>query len=152
MKMLGPSVGYTLASICLKMYILPDLTPTIDNKDTRWLGAWWLGWLILGSILTFFGLLMMLFPKELPRAAVRRKIAMGKENFASNNEKQNDEGNLASFKDMMVTFKRLLKNKTYMLNTMATVFTTFGSLAYWIFNPKYMETQFKQSASKSRFL
>lgn len=38
MRLLGPAAGYSLASICLKMYISPDLTPVIDNKDPRWLG------------------------------------------------------------------------------------------------------------------
>ena len=41
--MLGPCIGYALASFCLKLYISPSLHPTIDNKDPRWLGAWWLG-------------------------------------------------------------------------------------------------------------
>lgn len=43
MRLLGPAAGYALASLCLKTYISPDLTPVIDNKDPRWLGAWWLG-------------------------------------------------------------------------------------------------------------
>lgn len=41
--MLGPAIGYALASLCLKFYISPTLTPKIDNKDPRWLGAWWIG-------------------------------------------------------------------------------------------------------------
>lgn len=41
MRMLGPALGYTLASMCLKIYVSPSLTPTINNLDPRWLGAWW---------------------------------------------------------------------------------------------------------------
>lgn len=41
MRLLGPACGYALASIFLKMYIAPDLTPVIGNKDPRWLGAWY---------------------------------------------------------------------------------------------------------------
>ena len=76
--MLGPAIGYTLASVCLKMYISPSLTPTITNTDPRWLGAWWLGWFVLGIVLLFFAFLLGLFPKILPRAAVRKRIAMEK--------------------------------------------------------------------------
>lgn len=32
LRLLGPAGGYALASFCLKIYISPDLTPTIDNK------------------------------------------------------------------------------------------------------------------------
>lgn len=49
--MFGPPLGHLTASIVLKMYIAPSLTPTITNKDPRWLGAWWLGWLVLGILL-----------------------------------------------------------------------------------------------------
>lgn len=48
---------------------------------------------------------------------------------------------------MIVTFKRLLYNKTLMLNNLASVFYFFGYMAYWIFLPKYIETQYRQSAS-----
>ena len=41
--MLGPAIGYALASLCLKFYISPSLTPTVGTDDPRWLGAWWLG-------------------------------------------------------------------------------------------------------------
>lgn len=35
LRLLGPAGGYALASFCLKIYISPELTPTIDNKDPR---------------------------------------------------------------------------------------------------------------------
>lgn len=73
-RMLGPALGYTLASMCLKLYISPSLKPTITNLDPRWLGAWWLGWLILGAIMTLSSFLIAMFPKTLPRAQVRRVI------------------------------------------------------------------------------
>lgn len=72
--MLGPAIGYGLASFCLKLYISPTLTPTIDNNDPRWLGAWWLGWIILALVIFIFASLLALFPKTLPRAAVRKEL------------------------------------------------------------------------------
>lgn len=56
--MLGPALGYTLASYCLQLYIAPSLTPTINNIDPRWLGAWWLGWIVLGALLTVAALFL----------------------------------------------------------------------------------------------
>lgn len=52
MRMMAPALGYTLASMSLKMYISPSLTPTINDLDPRWLGAWWLGWIVLAVLLT----------------------------------------------------------------------------------------------------
>lgn len=58
LRMLGPAIGYSLASVFLKFYISPSLHPTITNSDPRWLGAWWLGWIVLGCILFVFAVLL----------------------------------------------------------------------------------------------
>jgi len=45
--------------------------------------------------------------------------------------------------------KRLLTNKILILNNLAGVFFVFSLSGYLTFLPKYMETQFQQSASRS---
>ncbi|PSN45336.1 hypothetical protein C0J52_18706 [Blattella germanica] len=79
LRMLGPAIGYALASVCLKFYISPSLTPTIGTDDPRWLGAWWFGWIIIAIVLAILAGLLALFPKTLPRAAVRRMMAQEKQ-------------------------------------------------------------------------
>lgn len=167
--MLGPAIGYALASFCLKLYVSPTLTPTIAMNDPRWLGSWWLGkskkknwkihkkfylnfftgWIILGAILAFLSTLIALFPKQLPRAAVRKAIAQEKNKGKDIEEEQEIP---ASFGDMMRTLSRLMKNKTYVFNNLASIFYCLGYMPYWIFMPKYIETQYKQSASVSSFV
>ncbi|KAK6619421.1 hypothetical protein RUM43_012178 [Polyplax serrata] len=147
LRMLGPAIGYALASFCLKLYVSPNLHPTINLNDPRWLGAWWLGWLILGGILAFLSALIALFPKTLPRAAVRRAIALEK-----NKGQPQEPETKPSMKDMMKTIKRLMKNKTYVYNNLASIFYCIGYMPYWIFMPKYIETQYKLSASYSSFV
>ncbi|XP_022915464.1 solute carrier organic anion transporter family member 74D [Onthophagus taurus] len=143
LRTLGPAIGYALASICLKLYISPSLTPTINNNDPRWLGAWWLGWIILAGIIFLCASLLALFPKQLPRAAARKLTTRS----------TTDEPELPrSFKDMMKTFNRLVKNPTLMLNNFAAVFYFLGYMPYWIFLPKYIETLYKQSASASSLI
>jgi len=75
LRLAGPSLGYALASTCLSFFISPSLTPTIAQEDPRWMGAWWMGWLILGSILALCGSILALFPRMLPKAAARRAAA-----------------------------------------------------------------------------
>lgn len=147
LRTLGPALGYTLGSFCLKIYIAPDLTPTITNADPRWLGAWWMGWIIIGGGLVFFAFFVSLFPRELPRAAVRRKIREERVRRGEIIDDKPKTEEKASFKDMITTFKRIATNKCYMCNTFSSVFYYFGYMPYWIFTPKYIETQYKQSAS-----
>ncbi|XP_055379740.1 solute carrier organic anion transporter family member 74D-like isoform X2 [Condylostylus longicornis] len=152
MRMLGPALGYALASFCLRIYIVPYLHPVIKNNDPRWLGAWWLGWIILGILLIFSGLFLSMFPKQLPRAAARKAVEKERQKQNSNDVKESTETpaeHEASFKDMIKTFKRLITNKTFMYNNIASIFYFFGYMPYWIFTPKYIEVQYRQSAATS---
>ncbi|XP_017886610.1 solute carrier organic anion transporter family member 2A1 [Ceratina calcarata] len=153
LRMLGPAIGYGLASFSLKFYISPTLTPTITTQDPRWLGAWWLGWIILAFLLFIFASIIALFPKTLPRAAARKALALERNKSASSIKGEKEEPELpASLSDMLRTFKRLLTNTTLMCNNLATVFYFMGYMPYWIFMPKYIETQYKQSASVSSLI
>ncbi|XP_073847715.1 solute carrier organic anion transporter family member 74D-like [Musca autumnalis] len=147
--LLGPSLGYTLASICLRIYIAPYLTPIINNRDSRWLGAWWMGWCIMAVLIFLCGLLMFLFPKELPMTAARRRVhelRAKEENMGQSVERIQ---NKASFSDMIRTFKMFFKNKIILFNSSSNVFYFFGYVPYWIFTAKYIEIQYRQSAATS---
>lgn len=115
MRMLGPAMGYALASFCLRMYISPTLTPIITNNDPRWLGAWWLGWIILGITLFVSSIFLTMFPKELPRAAARRMLK--KEKQKKNNKDLKDvpeESELpASFKGAAILTHSIFKGAQF---------------------------------------
>jgi solute carrier organic anion transporter family, member 5A len=130
MRLCGPVLGYTLASYCLSLYIDPFATPTINNKDRRWMGAWWLGWIIFASIMAIFSIIVALFPRDLPRAFLRKKIEIEKQKRESLKigkvEKIEQSEEKATLKDMLVSHKRLLKNKLFMLMHLSGVLHLFG--------------------------
>lgn len=43
LRLIGPTIGYLIASGALKLYVNPLLTPIISPEDPSWIGAWWLG-------------------------------------------------------------------------------------------------------------
>lgn len=127
MRLLGPAAGYALASYCLKIYISPELTPVITNKDPRWLGAWWMGWIIFAMLLFISSFMTMMFPKELPRSAVRKRLIQEKIRRGLKEQKCDEvKETKASLQDMIVTYKRVFHNKTYMLMHLAGIFHIFG--------------------------
>lgn len=67
MRMFGPVIGFALAYFTLTIYIDPTLTPIISKDDPRWLGAWWLGWILLGALMFLFAGFIGMFPKHLPK-------------------------------------------------------------------------------------
>lgn len=114
-----------------------------------------MGWIIFAVCLFFFASIIALFPKTLPRAAARKILS--NELSKSSSEKKIDyddknDNEPASIVDMIITFKRLLSNKTFMFNNSAAIFFCFGYSPYWIFMPKYIETLYKQSASASALI
>ncbi|XP_039482175.1 solute carrier organic anion transporter family member 74D [Drosophila santomea] len=140
LRMLGPAMGFSMVSLCLRLYIDPFKKPLITTSDPRWMGAWWLGWILLTIILMISAVFVGMFPKEMPSAKARRLKADG-------------EGDIPlaerSFQDMLDSLKRLASNKVYVYNMMASILYFFGYMPYWIFTPKYIEIQYRQSASTS---
>ncbi|CAG2173637.1 unnamed protein product, partial [Oppiella nova] len=60
----GPTLGYFLSSFCLRFYENPFHDPGISMKDPRWVGAWWLGFVILGTGVLICSIPMFFFPKN----------------------------------------------------------------------------------------
>ncbi|KAH8253215.1 hypothetical protein KR032_004141, partial [Drosophila birchii] len=142
LRMLGPAMGYSMASFCLSLYIDPLKKPLITPEDPRWMGAWWLGWIPMIFILLISAFFVGIFPKETPKARVRRL-------------KAKDRGEVEaaigepSFQDMLESLKRLASNKVYVYFAIGSIFYCYSYMPYWSFMTKYMEIQFRQSASTS---
>ncbi|ETE66083.1 Solute carrier organic anion transporter family member 1C1, partial [Ophiophagus hannah] len=69
--MFGPSLGFLLGAFCASLWVdigavNPD-TLTINSKDTRWVGAWWLGILICGATSFMSSLPFWFLPYSLPQ-------------------------------------------------------------------------------------
>ncbi|RXN05136.1 solute carrier organic anion transporter family member 1C1-like isoform X3 [Labeo rohita] len=68
---MGPMFGFMLGSFCAKLYVdigAVDLdTITINHKDSRWVGAWWLGFLLTGGVMLLAGIPFWFLPKSLPK-------------------------------------------------------------------------------------
>uniref|UniRef100_A0A0A9XNJ6 Solute carrier organic anion transporter family member n=3 Tax=Lygus hesperus TaxID=30085 RepID=A0A0A9XNJ6_LYGHE len=137
MRYVGPTLGYLLASYTLKQYINADVTPNFGLDDSRWIGAWHLGWIPLAVVEFIMAIAMAFFPRTLPREAIRRQ----------NSQIYSKPKKHTSIDDFMKTVKRLFNNRILMFNTFSTTFYIFGLMGYWIFMPKYIETQFRKTAA-----
>ncbi|RZF47269.1 hypothetical protein LSTR_LSTR004978 [Laodelphax striatellus] len=168
LRTIGPAFGFFVGYLCLKLYIDPTLTPIIDQKDPRWLGAWWLGWLILGSVMLLFSILISCFPKKLPPkktqvgVAVNNfktpKITLEQEKNISNLEPvetfqiTEEKQKAPALKDFPAALARLLKNKLLIINIFSGVFYILGGSGYITYITKYLEVQFQISAADASFI
>lgn len=174
MRMFGPVLGYYLGFFTLSIYVDPSKTPIITNKDPRWVGAWWLGWILLSILLLIFSVLIALFPRKLQtrknssqgvagEGEQRGFIEFEKNTKAEKTEKSQLKGlffalTLSTFhifisaptqysSDFPRALRRLLTNKLLMLNYLSSIFYVLGSNTYHTYLTKYIEVQFNKTAA-----
>uniref|UniRef100_A0A182J4Z2 Solute carrier organic anion transporter family member n=1 Tax=Anopheles atroparvus TaxID=41427 RepID=A0A182J4Z2_ANOAO len=176
LRTFGPVVGFALGYLALKIYIDPTKTPIIDSSDPRWLGAWWLGWILLGVAMLFFAILIGMFPKEIPKKSPKSQRpnsnmpvilmndaeAFGKEKQSLSKPRQVRPApaeHVSDYVESIVEFPklndfpralmRLIKNKLLMYNILSGIFYILGSSGYITFLSKYIEVQFHKATANA---
>ncbi|KAG8199391.1 hypothetical protein JTE90_000260 [Oedothorax gibbosus] len=138
LRIIGPTLGFLLSSFCLKYYEDPMMNPGFDNSDPKWVGAWWIGFLVLGLAIFLVSFPLALFPKHL---AVHDEMTTEEEINISKN----------SFYELLPALKKLMKNPILMFHTMSITFQINGLFGYLVFMPKYIESQYRKTASSASF-
>ncbi|KAI4899806.1 hypothetical protein NFI96_013759, partial [Prochilodus magdalenae] len=166
---LGPMFGYMLGSFCAKLYVdigAVDLgTITITHKDSRWVGAWWLGFLLTGAVMLLAGIPFWFLPRSLPKQGESpteksADVQEGEQDafITTNNsnspssEKQEHVTMAALAKDFVPSLRRLFSNKVYLLLICTGLIQVNGFIGMITFKPKYMEQTYGQSPSKAIFM
>ncbi|XP_064456353.1 solute carrier organic anion transporter family member 4C1-like isoform X2 [Ornithodoros turicata] len=142
LKLLGPTLGYSLASVCLRYYEDPRYDPGIEPTDPRWVGAWWLGYVLLAIMLSTLALPILLFPKHLS-SSTSAKVE-DSEGVPPNNRRKSD--------GFFVSLKRLFRNRLYTMRLIYWLLVSNVTLGHGMMSAKYMEVQYQTSASKASFL
>ncbi|XP_054164680.1 solute carrier organic anion transporter family member 74D-like [Oppia nitens] len=122
-RLLGPAGAQLLSSLVLRVYENPFVDSGIrDLTDPRWVGAWWLGLIILGILLALSSIPMFLFPPHI------------------------------STKNLVTRCKRMLTNPIFMLVLIGDGLRLFAINGYNTFKGKYIETMYKKSASMANLI
>lgn len=155
LRTVGPVFGFLLGYVCLNLYIDPSLHPIIMKNDPRWLGAWWLGWIILAITMAMFAVLIAMFPRDLPRPSdtakkdgeLPLKIKPSCQKYPMDKPIPAEVENTPTMSEFVKTMKRLLSNRLLTCNNLSTVFYVLGASVYITFSLKYLEVQFGASAA-----
>ncbi|XP_056311223.1 solute carrier organic anion transporter family member 1C1-like isoform X1 [Danio aesculapii] len=147
---IGPIFGFSLGSLCANLYvdigIVNQGSVTITPHDSRWVGAWWLGYVVSGLLTLLAAFPFGFLPRALPENSQISELGH------PSKQHKNRPSLRAIANDFAPSFKRLLANKIYILY-LAYSIVAFNDFAIGItYTPKYLEQQFGQSASKTNFL
>ncbi|XP_067284635.1 solute carrier organic anion transporter family, member 1D1 [Pseudorasbora parva] len=166
---MGPMFGFMLGSFCAKLYVdigAVDLdTITINHKDSRWVGAWWLGFLITGGVMLLAGIPFWFLPKSLLKQGeteTEKKLNVlegEQDHFIPDNKKHSTSPNKpapvsmsALAKDFLPSLKKLFSNQIYLLLMFTAFVQVNGFIGMITFKPKFMEQTYGQSPSRAIFL
>ncbi|XP_051547108.1 solute carrier organic anion transporter family member 1C1-like [Myxocyprinus asiaticus] len=169
MGILGPMFGFMLGSFCAKLYVdigAVDLdTIAINHKDSRWVGAWWLGFLITGVVMLLAGIPFWFLPKSLPKQGETKTETNSKaqegeqDSFIPDGNKNGTPSNKpapvsmgALAKDFLPSLKKLFSDTIYLLLICTSFIQVNGFIGMITFKPKFMEQTYGQSASRAIFL
>ncbi|CAL8351201.1 unnamed protein product [Lota lota] len=163
-SVVGPVFGYLLGSMCAKIYV--DIgfvnmeTIPIGPSDSRWVGAWWLGYIIAGVLTLLSAIPFWFLPRSLPigqRGAAQctpEQTTFIKGSPLLEHKYPADEptGFLEMAKDFIPTLRILLGNPIYLIYLCVTIIQLNSLIGMVTYKPKYIEQHFGQSASKANFL
>ena len=155
-KMIGPIFGLLLGSFCASIYVdtgsvnTDDLT--ITPTDIRWVGAWWIGFLVCAGVNILISIPFFFFPKTLPKEGLQENVD-GTENAKEEKHREKaKEEKRGITKDFFPFLKSLSCNPIYMLFTLISVLQVNAFNIYFSFLPKYLENQYGKSTAEVIFL
>uniref|UniRef100_A0A3P8W4U6 Solute carrier organic anion transporter family member n=1 Tax=Cynoglossus semilaevis TaxID=244447 RepID=A0A3P8W4U6_CYNSE len=161
---LGPMFGFLLGSYCARLYVdigFVDLeSVTITPKDSRWVGAWWMGFMVSSALLLMSSIPFCFLPRSLPvNEELRDKSCPKQTTGNGTNGGMDDNHNLKADVDgvccwagFLPSLRRLLGTPVYFLLLCGSILKFNSLIGLFTFKAKYMEQQFGQSASRANFL
>ncbi|BFZ11250.1 hypothetical protein BsWGS_14289 [Bradybaena similaris] len=143
LSIFGPALAFGIGGMFSSMYITLEET-NISPRDPRWMGAWWLGFLVFGGCGIICSVPLIFFPRRL-----RRQERLAVITHKKNTDQRRLIRCLFDFKDFLKSMFRLLRNPVYacvVLGTCTTLIAVSGLLA---FMAKYLERQYTVTAKQA---
>ncbi|NWH71515.1 SO2B1 protein, partial [Piaya cayana] len=141
---IGPGVGFMLGSAMLRFYVdIDKITGEVQltNKDPRWVGAWWLGFLVAASLVALSAVPYFFFPREMPKEI----------NILPYTSSVCNRFPLL-LSDFPVVLLRNLRHPVYLLVVLAQVSVSAMVAGLATFMGKFLERQFSLTASLANMI
>ncbi|KAL5014234.1 hypothetical protein ScPMuIL_008504 [Solemya velum] len=135
----GPAIAFVSGGLFNTIYVTLQDVP-IGIRDSRWIGAWWLGFVIYGVIGIVLAIPLFFFPRRMkPKTKLDEDL------------KPSGTG-MKHYRGMAKAILRLFKNPIYVCVVSAgslSLMVISGTIAY---SPKYLETQYTLPTWKANVL
>ncbi|KAK9955696.1 hypothetical protein ABG768_015555 [Culter alburnus] len=154
---IGPAFGYMMSSAVLRFFVDIDKMSlgeiNLENDDPRWVGAWWLGFLVAATLLLLTSLPYMFFPRKMSREEIEEAPAEPSTEKMVCRTDTTEEVSLTEFlKSFPKIVMRTLRNPIYLLVVLAQVNLAAMVAGLATFMGKFIEKQFAKTSSFSNMM
>ncbi|OXA52219.1 solute carrier organic anion transporter family member 74D isoform X2 [Folsomia candida] len=159
LRLIGPFLGYIFGSVFLRIFISTVSTPAITEYDPRWMGAWWLGWLVFAILTTIAAVTLGIFPSQMAREVLKKRsmttdtgpplLSLNSAALQFNSAELKIANTLPVSHNFMKTFLVFFNNNLNLYITLSTIFHIFVGIGYWTFFPKFLEVVFHEPAAQA---
>ncbi|KAJ8020704.1 Solute carrier organic anion transporter family member 4A1 [Holothuria leucospilota] len=147
--MFAPAIGYIVGGLLLSIYT--DLRKAgeqgIDPANPLWVGCWWLGFILTGTVAFFVSIPLLAYPRKLPGA---KRIERERQNNTQQGSQYTKTG--ARVVDFPLAIWNLLTNVPYMCICLATSAENFIVGCIAVFGPKFVESVFTLTPGQAALL
>ncbi|XP_052779655.1 solute carrier organic anion transporter family member 1A6-like [Mya arenaria] len=140
----GLALGYGMGSLSSNMFVTLKAT-VLSKTDSRYIGAWWLGFFIIGLATTAVSVPMFFFPRHLNGQPPLR-------HDQEENRKRKQPSVRGELKHVVQALSAIFRRPVYILTLMSSVLQILSLAIFLGFEPKYMETQFLVPAWKANII
>ncbi|XP_052577267.1 solute carrier organic anion transporter family member 1B3 [Peromyscus californicus insignis] len=161
--MIGPIIGFIMSSVFARMYVdigFVDLRSIrITPKDARWVGAWWLSFMVSG-LLSIISSIPFFFLPQIPKTIQKERKNSASPNVFRTDEEKNNMTNLTNqekkapvnMTGFLWSLKSILTNHLYIIFVALTLLQISSFIGSFTYVFKFVEQQFGQSASEANFV
>lgn len=152
---IGPAFGFITGSFMLRFYVDFDKLSKdqidLNHKDLRWVGAWWLGFLVASCLLFLTALPYLFFPRNMPK-----EDDADDESVPDSKQQQKNPIQELSLLQFLKSFPRIalrtLRSPIYLLVVLAQVNLAALLAGLATFMAKFIEKQFSQTVPFSTMM
>ncbi|XP_046584315.1 solute carrier organic anion transporter family member 2B1-like [Haliotis rubra] len=138
MTLFGPAMAVGLGGVFRTIPV--DLQDTLlTPRHPKWIGAWWIGFLLFGCLGVVVGIPLLFFPKQIVPTTEKQSS-------------KEDAPAKEKIKELPRSMFRVLKSPIYRLSLVGVLFLLFLVGGSQSFTSKYVEKQFMVPASKTNII
>ncbi|KAG8431381.1 hypothetical protein GDO86_018924 [Hymenochirus boettgeri] len=157
---MGPGLAFILGSAMLRFYVDIDKLSmddiTLTPKDPRWIGAWWLGYIVTASLVAIASIPYFIFPREMRKQVTKENTKETKPSLIDELKHRTETKEKLRISEFIKVFPKVLfctvKNPIFILVTLAQVNVSAMICGLATFMPKFLERQFSITASFANLL